>query len=414
MHQYLLTVILSISILFFPLFHTNVFAANDGEHSLLPEEISGVGAILIDGTTGDPLFAKNPEERLYPASITKIATGIYAIEKGNLDDIVTVSKRARYEEGTRVYLAEGERVTLEKLVYGLMMNSGNDAATAIAEHLAGSVEQFSEQLNAYLREQTGVENTHFTNAHGLHDDEHYTTAADMAKITQYALQNPTFRKIVATKTLPWEGEEWQTVIVNHNKMLWRYEGTTGVKNGFTDQARNTLVVSAKRGDTELIAVTMKAQSSEMAYRDVTKMLDYGFSRYETLRVAAAGETFTTAAVDDYGRNRQFYAEHDLYVAAPRGETYAKTVTEDGQLLIQFADGTEYLRPLKAKQLPPVSQTAVAQVDEAALQQQVAKYAIFLIWLSLNAFLVYYLFARRNRKRQQQKRRYEHATLGRRS
>ena len=412
MRQYLLIFMLSISVLILPFFHANAVVAQ-ADDSLAPEAISGAAAILIDGTSGDPLFAKNPHERLYPASITKIATGIYAIENGNLADVVTVSKRARNEEGTRVYLAEGEQVTLEKLVYGLLMNSGNDAATAIAEHLAGSVEQFSERLNEYLREKTGVEQTHFTNAHGLHDPAHYTTAADMAMITQYALKNPIFRKIVATKTYPWEGKEWQTVLVNHNKMLWRYEGTTGVKNGFTDQARNTLVVSAKRGDTELIAVTMKAQSSEMAYQDVTKMLDYGFSRYETQRVATAGETFTAEAVDRYGRPLQYYAEHDLYVAAPRGETYRKTLTADGQLLIRFSGGTEYLRPLKAKQLPPIQQLRADQQVPAASKQQVAKYAIFVIWLALNAFLVFYLYARRSRKRQLLRKRYDHSSVDRR-
>ncbi|UFJ42643.1 D-alanyl-D-alanine carboxypeptidase [Brevibacillus humidisoli] len=413
MLQHLLKLILCINVLILPFFHAGTAGAA-GNDTLAPEEINGEAAILIDATSGDPLFEKNPDQRLYPASITKIATGIYAIENGNPDDIVTVSKRARYEEGTRVYLAEGEEVTLRKLEYGLLMNSGNDAATAIAEHLAGSVERFSEQLNEYLQEKTGVEDTHFTNAHGLHDPDHYTTASDMAKITQYAMKNPTFREIVGTKTLPWEGEEWNTVIVNHNKMLWRYEGATGVKNGFTDQARNTLVVSAKRGETELIAVTMKAPSSELAYSDVTKLLDFGFAHYETKQVAKAGETFASTTVDQQGRHLQYFAEHDLYVAAPIGETYRKKVTADGQLLLQFSGGTEYRRSLKPKQLPPVQPAASKQTDKQSAPsagQQAAKYAIFVTWFLLNLFLVFYLYARRNRKRKMMKKWYNHSFLG---
>jgi D-alanyl-D-alanine carboxypeptidase (penicillin-binding protein 5/6) len=257
--------------------------------SLAPDELSGESAILIDATTGQVLFEKNPHVKLYPASITKIATGIYAIEKGNPDDIVTVSKKARYEEGTRVYLGEGEQVPLRKLEYGLLMHSGNDAATAIAEHLSQTTEQFAEELNAYLQEKVGVTETHFANAHGLHDPDHYTTASDMAKIAQYAMKNSEFREIVATNRLPWDGEEWKSELINHNKLLRDYEGATGIKNGFTDQAMHTLVGSAKRGDTELIAVTMKASASPQAYKDVTKMLDYGFANYETKQIASASE-----------------------------------------------------------------------------------------------------------------------------
>lgn len=151
-----------------PQLHTQ--AAEDVH--LNDEMINGRSAILIDGTTGTVLYAKNPDDRHFPASITKIATGIYAIENGNPSDIVTVSKKAREVEGTRVYLAEGEKVPLEKLEYGLLMNSGNDAAIAIAEHMEGSTENFGEKLTAYIKEKTGVQHTNFTNPHGLHDDNH--------------------------------------------------------------------------------------------------------------------------------------------------------------------------------------------------------------------------------------------------
>ncbi|EMT50887.1 MULTISPECIES: D-alanyl-D-alanine carboxypeptidase family protein [Brevibacillus] len=378
--------------------------AQEGSAVLSPEQISGESAILIDAKTGQVLFEKNSHAKLYPASITKIATGIYAIENGNPDDIVTVSKRARWEEGTRVYLAEGEQVTLKKLEYGLLMNSGNDAATAIAEHLSGTVEQFAERLNAYLVEKVGIEETHFTNAHGLHDPNHYTTAADMAKIAQYAMQNPIFREIVATERLPWDGLEWQTVLVNHNKLLRNYEGATGIKNGFTDQARNTLVGSAKRGDTEFIAVTMKAGSSNLSYKDVTAMLDYGFAHFETKQIAHAGQAFTRAKQSIQQTSQEeaptYTADSDLYATVPLGTTPETEVTADGQLIVRAGELSRTYA-LKRKEEPRVA--AAASKEEPESVPTGPRYGILFTWLGLNLFLVTYTVARARKRRRQRMR-----------
>ncbi|MGF9825277.1 D-alanyl-D-alanine carboxypeptidase family protein, partial [Brevibacillus agri] len=309
----------------------------EGSSSITPNELFGESAILIDATTGQVLFEKNPHVKLYPASITKIATGIYAIEKGNPDDVVTVSKKARYEEGTRVYLGEGEQVSLRKLEYGLLMHSGNDAATAIAEHMSGSTEQFAEELNAFLAEKVGVTETHFANAHGLHDPEHYTTAADMAKIAQYAMKNPIFREIVGTNRLPWDGREWKSELINHNKLLRDYPGATGIKNGFTDQAMHTLVGSAKRGDTEMIAVTMKAASSNYAYKDVTKLLDFGLNGYETKQIASKGERYSAIAAPGDTNQVSYTAKEDLYATVPVGSEPLVELTADGQLSVSAGE-----------------------------------------------------------------------------
>lgn len=150
-------------------------------------------AIMIDSKTGAVLYEKNANKQMYPASLTKIATAIYAIEIGELDDVVTVSEKARSIEGTGVYLEEGEQVTLKKLLQGLLINSGNDAGIAIAEHLSGSVQQFSSDINIYLKIVIGVNNINFENPHGLFGPEHVTTPEDLAKITQYAIRNETFR-----------------------------------------------------------------------------------------------------------------------------------------------------------------------------------------------------------------------------
>ena len=374
--------------------------AEEGQ-TLSPEAIFGESAILIDATTGQVLFEKNPHEKLYPASITKIATGIYAIEKGNPDDIVTVSKKARYEEGTRVYLGEGEQVTLRKLEYGLLMHSGNDAATAIAEHMSQTTEKFAEELNAYLQEKVGVTETHFANAHGLHDLDHYTTASDMSKIAQYAMKNPIFREIVGTNRLPWDGKEWKSELINHNKLLRDYEGATGIKNGFTDQAMHTLVGSAKRGNTELIAVTMKAASSPYAYKDVTKMLDYGFAGFETRQIATRGAAYTESAVPGNDTVVTYTAMNDLYATVPIGNEPLVELTKDGQLSVQ-AGSLSALYPLHRNSPPAASQqTAEAPINEQ--EHPFARYGLMFVWLGMNLFLIAYTFRKTRRQRRMRQR-----------
>ncbi|RNB58988.1 D-alanyl-D-alanine carboxypeptidase [Brevibacillus gelatini] len=370
----------------------------EGSAAITPDELFGESAILIDATTGQVLFEKNPHAKLYPASITKIATGIYAIEKGNPDDIVTVSKKARYEEGTRVYLGEGEQVSLRKLEYGLLMHSGNDAATAIAEHMSGSVEQFARDLNAYLAEKTGVTETHFANAHGLHDPEHYTTAADMAKIAQYAMKNPIFREIVGTNRLPWDGKEWKSELVNHNKLLRDYPGATGIKNGFTDQAMHTLVGSAKRGDTEMIAVTMKAASSNYAYKDVTKLLNYGLNGFETKRIAKKGERYSAVAAPGDTSQVSYTAKEDLYATVPAGSEPIVQLTADGQLSVTAGE-LEVTYPLERHE-PPGQRVQAASIamDTPDSDHTYARYGLLIAWLAMNLFLIGYTLARSRRKR----------------
>lgn len=151
--------------------------------------LSSEAAIVMEATTGEVLYEKNAQSQMYPASLTKIATAIYAIENGNLNDSVTINEKARNTEGTRVYLEVGEQVTLEKLLQGLLINSGNDAGVAIAEHISGSVELFASDLNSYLKDVIGLQNTNLENPHGLFDPQHMTTAEDLAELTRYAMKN---------------------------------------------------------------------------------------------------------------------------------------------------------------------------------------------------------------------------------
>ncbi|SFM06963.1 D-alanyl-D-alanine carboxypeptidase family protein [Salibacterium qingdaonense] len=255
----------------------SAYAETKGEKRPDP---SAETAVLMDAGTGQVLVDKKGTKRMYPASISKIGTAITALELGDPEEMVTVSRRAADTKGTSVYLVEGEEMPLKQLVQGLLINSGNDAGTAIAEHLEGTEEWFSKQMTDYLIEQTGIENTSFSNPHGLFEKDHYSTAEDMARITRYAMHNDAFRDIVSTKTLEWKGKGWETELRNHHQLLWEYEGTTGVKNGYVSEAGYTLVTSAKRQGRELIAVVMDADTSRNAYQDTRELLDYGFHAFE--------------------------------------------------------------------------------------------------------------------------------------
>lgn len=244
-------------------------------------------AILIDAKSGQVLFEKNAKKKMYPASITKIVTGIIAIEEGDLLELIQVSKKATEVGGTRVYLLENEEVKLKTLVQGLLINSGNDAGAAIAEHFAGSELGFAKIMNEFVQTKIGVTDSNFTNPHGLFNEHHYTTAYDMAKVAQYAMKNEVFKEIVATKELKWNGEGWKTTIYNHNRLLWDYKGVTGIKNGYVSQSGFTLVTSAERDGVEVITVILNAPSSKKAYNDTMVLLNYGFKSILTKKLPSA-------------------------------------------------------------------------------------------------------------------------------
>lgn len=288
-------------------------------------------AVLIDSKSGQVLEAKNSRSKMSPASITKVATAIYAIEKGHLNDQVTVSQKARDVDGTRVYLEAGERVTLKHLIQGLLINSGNDAGVAIAEHMSGSTEAFAKDLNNYLTNEIGVKDTHFTNPHGLYNPEHYTTAEDMAKITKHALQYPEFRKIFGTVKLKWTGEKWKTTLYNHHKLLHEhYDTVTGGKNGYVAQAGYTLVTAAEKDGLSLIAVTLKAPSDQASYDDTISLLKEGFSQFQSGRISNS-----IAFENDQGK--EFHLKEPLFYTKRKTETIKTVVAPDGMLEVKGED-----------------------------------------------------------------------------
>jgi D-alanyl-D-alanine carboxypeptidase (penicillin-binding protein 5/6) len=244
-------------------------------------------AALIDVTSGRVLFSKQGDQELRIASLTKIMTAIVAIEEGKLNRPVQVSKNAYAKEGSSIYLKLGEQMTLENMLYGLMLRSGNDAATAIAEHIGGSEEGFVYLMNAKANE-LGLMHTHFMNPHGLDAEGHYSSANDLARLTAYAMHNSTFKEIVRTpvKRVPNPNESWDYKWDNKNKMLRFYDGADGVKTGYTKKALRCLVSSATRNGQQLVTVTINDGDD---WNDHRKMLDYGFTYYPLVEMLQRGQ-----------------------------------------------------------------------------------------------------------------------------
>ncbi len=234
-----------------------------------PPQVSAKSAALLDGTTGEFLYEKNGDQRALIASTTKIMTGLLVCEAGDLGRTVTVPETAAGTEGSSMYLKSGETLTRRELLYGMMLHSGNDAALTLAISVSGSEAAFVRQMN-WRACALNLTQTHFANPHGLDSGENYSTALDLARLAQAALQNEQFRAVVSTKTITCAGR----TLTNHNKLLWRYDGCIGVKTGYTRHAGRILVSAAERGGRMLIAVTI---SDPDDWRDHVSLLDYGFA-----------------------------------------------------------------------------------------------------------------------------------------
>lgn len=253
--------------------------------------VSAASAVLLDADSGRILYAQNENEERAIASITKLMTALVAAEY--LDDLsqtITIQKEWTGIEGTSLYLKAGEEISLETLLYGLLLHSGNDAAVALAAHCAGDVETFVGWMNQRARD-LGMTGTHFSDPNGLGDEDHYSTALDMARLGAACLKNPVVAKIVATKSIVLEGRSF----TNHNKLLWQYEGCTGMKTGYTRQAGRTLVSSAERDGQKLVCVTL---SDGNDWADHKALLDYGFETYPRQVLAEEGGALRRMTVEE--------------------------------------------------------------------------------------------------------------------
>lgn len=261
-----------------------------------PPQIKSEGAILIDMDSGRVLFEKDADKRLYPASTTKIMSAILFLENLNLDSVVVASQEAVMSipaGGSNIGILEGEQLTVEQLLYGMLVASANEACNVLAEYMCGDVDTFVARMNEKAKE-IGMKDTKFLNAHGLHSPEHYTTARDLAILARYAMQNEKFREIVATQQYviePTAKYPERRILNNTNYLIngrqngsYLYSNATGIKTGYTSQAGNCLVASASKAGTNLIAVALHAMPQTegiYSFIDCKALFEYGFANYET-------------------------------------------------------------------------------------------------------------------------------------
>lgn len=240
--------------------------------------------VVIDRKSNKIIVGKNENQKKKMASTTKIMTCLVVIENANLSDEVIVSKKAAGTGGSRLGLKTGDKITVHDLLYGLMLCSGNDAAVALAEHVSGSITSFSELMNKKAND-LGLKNTHFVTPHGLDKDDHYTTAYELAILSNYALENETFKKIVGTKQYTVTINGYPKALLNTNELLGVLNGVYGIKTGFTNGANRCLVTGCKRGEMDLICVVLGADTKKMRTTDSIKLLEYAFNNYTYVNVA---------------------------------------------------------------------------------------------------------------------------------
>ena len=256
--------------------------------------VSAHSAALIDAQTGDLLFEKNAHARLPMASTTKIMTALVALDLADPQTVISVPPEAVGVEGSSIYLCEGEQLTLEQLLYAVMLESANDASVAVAIGLCGSVERFAEEMNKKAAV-IGLRDSCFQNPHGLAAEAHYTTAYELAIIAKHALENELIAQMASTKktTIPHGDTDGVRLLVNHNRMLRYYDGAIGMKTGYTKKSGRCLVSAAERDGVRLIAVTLNAPND---WSDHTSLLDYGFPLRKSVRLCREHEICITLPV----------------------------------------------------------------------------------------------------------------------
>lgn len=358
--------------------------------------LTAESAILMDATTGKILYEKNSRTKQYPASITKLMTILLALEHGSLEDEITFSHDAVFsiEPGSaHIAIQEGEILTLEQVLYGIMLRSANECANAAAEYVDGSMEKFAEHMTARAKE-FGCENTNFVNANGLFDENHYTTAYDMALIAQELLKNETYRSMMSntyylippTNKQPEERPlHGQHQMLNENS-LYYYEPAEGGKTGYTVEAQNTLVTYAKQGDTELIAVVLKCNGAQH-YVDTKTLFEYGFANYQTVKAFSAADLTQNVAITETYKDKTTTLDtitvapaSDVYVTIPKNATIenitkAVDCPESASVPVAVGDklGTVVLS-LNGEALATVDLTAQKEVKATTDEERAAQAA----------------------------------------
>lgn len=290
-----------------------------------PLSVSSKSAILMDVGSGQILYEKNAHDKLPPASVTKVMTMLLICEaldsgKITLDDSVQISDNAASMGGSQIFLEAGEVQKVDTLLKGIAVASANDGCVAMAEYIGGSVESFIDMMNAKAKE-LNMKDTNFVNTNGLPVDNHYTSAHDIAIMSRELLKHDVISKYLTT----WMdqvvvGKKQITVgLANTNKLIKHYQGATGVKTGFTQQAKYCLSASAKRGDTHLVAVTLGAETSPERFKDATSLLNFGFANYESVKLCSKNDNIATLTLDKADEQKiNLVAKEDLSVLIKKG------------------------------------------------------------------------------------------------
>ena len=290
-----------------------------------PLSVSSKSAILMDVGSGQILYEKNAHDKLPPASVTKVMTMLLiceALDSGQItvDDSVQISDNAASMGGSQIFLEAGEVQKVDTLLKGIAVASANDGCVAMAEYIGGSVESFIDMMNAKAKE-LNMKDTNFVNTNGLPVDNHYTSAHDIAIMSRELLKHDVISKYLTT----WMdqvvvGKKQITVgLANTNKLIKHYQGATGVKTGFTQQAKYCLSASAKRGDTHLVAVTLGAETSPERFKDATSLLNFGFANYESVKLCSKNDNIATLTLDKADEQKiNLVAKEDLSVLIKKG------------------------------------------------------------------------------------------------
>lgn len=341
-------------------------------------QIRGEGAYLIDVLSGQTLYMKNPDKPLAPASTTKIMTGLLAIERGNLNDIVTASSSMLNNKlvyGTQIYLVPGEKMLFKDLLYAMFLNSANDAAVAVAEQIGSDLPHFVDMMNQRALE-IGATQTHFLNPSGLSETGHVTTAHDLALIARVAYQNPLFAQYVRTKsqTISRSKPGIPTLMVNENKLLWRDSTVDGIKTGYTASAQNCLVASVNKDGRQFIGVILKSPGREI-YTDMQAMFEFGFTQFKETIFKPSGSIISTIMVNNEPTN--LILDRPIYRTQKIGEqstvlnlrvipTFSSPLSsvKEGQVVaqVEILDGNTLVStlPLKSSRtiFPPTLKSSV--------------------------------------------------------
>ena len=314
-----------------------------------PINISSKTAILMDVGSGQILFEKNPHEKLPPASVTKVMTMLLIVEaldsgKIKLDDEVQISERASEMGGSQIFLEPGETQKVDDLLKGIAVASANDACVAMAEYVGGSEEEFVAMMNNKAK-QLGMNDTNFSNTNGLPIENHYTSAHDIAIMSRELLKHDKITKYLTT----WMdqivvGKKKTTIgLANTNKMIKHYQGATGVKTGFTQEAKYCLSASAKRGETHLVAVTLGAPTTQERFKDSSSLLSYGFANYESVKLCSKSDKIATLTLDKADDNKvNLVAKDDLTALIKKGESkdFTKKIDVSKNIDLPVKKGTK--------------------------------------------------------------------------